>query len=104
MELGALYPEAVTLIGEGKNRKSLQGLVELHYDDESLRAFHSAGIDLDPATWTLQLRLRGGTEVGFACSVEDASRLERNFDRRDRSTPFFLFDSSRVAAPSTWTT
>src|SRR5699024_9475549 len=72
-------------------------LVELHYDRDALREFESAGIDLDPATWYLKLRLRGGATMVFVIPTAEARRLRHNLLDRDPSSPFFVFHSSRVA-------
>lgn len=97
VDMGELFPEARPLLGEGKRRKPRNELVELHYDSEMLRSFEAAGIDLDPATWILRMRLRGGAQVGFATSTASAARLRRALYDQDSSTPFFVFYASRVA-------
>jgi transcriptional regulator with XRE-family HTH domain len=96
-DLGRVFPGTASLVGRGKSRKSRSELVELHYDAEALRKFDSAGVDLDPATWVLQLRMRGRINLGFVVSTADAVRLRRNIYNPDPSTPFFIFNSSQVA-------
>lgn len=98
IDLAGLFPDAAQLVGKGKKAKSLQELVEQHYDDKVLREFAHAGIDLDPASWTLNMRLRRGASLSFAVSKWDARRLRNNFQEPYPNTPFFLFNSSRVAA------
>jgi transcriptional regulator with XRE-family HTH domain len=96
-DLGRVFPGTASLVGRGKSKKSRSELVELHYDAEALQKFDSAGVDLDPATWVLQLRMRARISLAFVISTADAMRLRRNIYNPDPSTPFFIFKSSQVA-------
>jgi len=97
VDLGKLFPETRKLLGRGKRRKDRQALVELHYDPKAVGEFESAGVDLDPATWLLKLRMRGGANIEFVCSTAEAQRIRRNLHNRDSSTPFVVFHAPVVA-------
>jgi transcriptional regulator with XRE-family HTH domain len=101
-ELSQLFPGTRQLVGTGKQRKSRKELVELHYDSAALRTFNEAGIDLDPATWILKLRLRGGTTPTFVIATAEAERLRRNLEDRSSSSSFFVFNSSLVVVALNW--
>jgi transcriptional regulator with XRE-family HTH domain len=96
-DLGKLFPATRKLIGRGKKSKDRNALVELHDDPKAVAEFESAGVDLDPATWLLKLRLRGGTQLSFVCSTAEVQRLRQNLRARDSGTPFVVFRSPVVA-------
>jgi transcriptional regulator with XRE-family HTH domain len=92
-----VFPSVRKLIGRGKSKKSRDDLVELHYDSKAVGDFASAGVDLDPATWILQVRMRGQTELSFVSSKHDINRLQSNISHRHSGSQFFAFHSSAVA-------
>jgi DNA-binding XRE family transcriptional regulator len=96
-DLGRVFPGTQRLLGRGRSRKTREELVELHYNPKALRDFENAGVDLDPATWILKLRLRGGTQREFVIATADAERLRLNLSAGSHTSRFFVFNSSRVA-------
>ncbi len=96
-DLGIVFPATRKLLGRGKKRKDRDALVEMHYDPKAVSEFDSAGVDLDPATWILKLRMRGGSQLDFVCSTAEAQRIRRNLQRDGTGTPFVIFNSTAVA-------
>jgi DNA-binding XRE family transcriptional regulator len=96
-DLGSVFPGTRKLLGRGKKRKDRDALVEMHYDPKAVSEFESAGVDLDPATWILKLRMRGGSQLDFVCSTAEAQRIRRNLHRTETGTPFVVFDSAVVS-------
>lgn len=96
-DLGNVFPGTRKLLGRGKKRKDRDALAKMHYDPEAVSEFEAAGVDLDPATWILKLRMRGGAKHDFVCSTAEVQRIRSNLQRDDTTPPFVVFTSSVIA-------
>jgi transcriptional regulator with XRE-family HTH domain len=96
-DLGNVFPGTRKLLGRRKKRKDRDALVEMRCDPTAVSEFDAAGVDLNPATWILKLRMRGGAQLDFVCSTAEAQRIRRSLRKSDTGTPFIVFNSSVVA-------
>jgi DNA-binding XRE family transcriptional regulator len=76
-------------------RMSRRGInLDQAYEDERARDdLEKSGMDMEPATWFLKYRMRGGAKGALPISGPDKHRLDRMFQSKDPDH-FLIFDSS----------
>ena len=92
--LQTVFPETRKAVAmASKNGNSLNAM----WADRNLRKeMETAGVDMDPHTWSFRYRLRGGAEGVFPVSGSESNQLWHALHRNDPDSYFVVFESEET--------
>jgi transcriptional regulator with XRE-family HTH domain len=94
-DLASVFPETAAVLTKSK-AKTTADMLRLADDEQKVADLDAGGLDVDPVTWLLALRMRGGAKLTLPVSTADRYRLRRNIED-SRLHAFFVCNSRSVS-------
>lgn len=92
VDLTTLFPETKEVFREAE-RKAQMKPDDIVEDQDALRAWDNAGLDIEDTRWYVQMGTRSGLKKFYEISSSETNRLRDNLSDPDGSAPFFVFSS-----------